>query len=140
MGAVAEGFIAEVQPHLTPRDLLADLGRPSAGTAGRSGESLASAAHQRLDPLQLFRQQGAGHLCVVGGLGAQPVPRTETQQAAEAQIGIGGDRPLAGDDLADAGGGHADGFRQAVLTDAQGFEELLLEKFTGGDGIEVGHG
>jgi hypothetical protein len=26
------------------------------------------------------------------------------------------------------------------LTDAQGFEELLLEKFTGGDGIDAGHG
>lgn len=76
----------------------------------------------------------------MGGLGAQPVPRTEIQHAAEAQIGIGGDCPLAGDDLADAGGGHADGFCQAVLTDAQGFEELLLEKFTGVDGIEVGHG
>ena len=70
----------------------------------------------------------------MGGLGAQPVTGAKSQRAAEPQVGVGCDRSLAGDDLADAGGGHADRFGQAVLADAQGFEELLLEQFAGGDG------
>ncbi len=70
----------------------------------------------------------------MGGLGAQPIIRAEPQHAAERQVFVGGDGPLAGEDLADAGGGHADRFGKAVLADAQWFEELLLEQFAGGDG------
>ena len=70
----------------------------------------------------------------MGSLGAQPVTGAEPQHAAEPQVGVGGDRSLAGDDLADAGGGHADRFGQALVADTQRFEELLLEQFAGGDG------
>ena len=36
----------------------------------------------------------------MGGLGPQPVAGTEAQKSAEAQIGVGGDRPLARHDFA----------------------------------------
>ena len=84
------------------------------------------ATHEGLDALQLVGQLGTGQLSVMGGLGAQPVTGAEPQRAAEPQVGVGGDRSLAGDDLADAGGGHADRFGQAVLADAQRFEEHLI--------------
>ena len=84
------------------------------------------ATHKGLDALQLVGQLGTGQLSVMGGLGAQPVTGAEPQRAAEPQVGVGGDRSLAGDDLADAGGGHADRFGQAVLADAQGFEEHII--------------
>lgn len=70
----------------------------------------------------------------MGGLGAQLVTGAEPQHAAEPQVGVGGDGPLAGDVFADAGGGHADRFGQAILADAQRFEEVLLDQFAGGDG------
>jgi hypothetical protein len=52
-------------------------------------------SHQGLDLLQLVGQFSTGQLGVVGGLGPQPVARTEAQKPAETQIGVGGDRPLA---------------------------------------------
>jgi len=72
-----------------------------------------------LDALQLVGQISTGQLSVMGGLGAQPVTGAEPQRAAEPQVGVGGDRPLAGDDLADAGGGHADRFGQAVMASSR---------------------
>jgi len=104
------------------------------------GAIRSSALHQRLDPFQCVRQLITGDLRVVRGLRTQPIPRTEPQHTTEAQIGVGRDCPLAADDLADAGGGHVDGLGQADLTDAQGFEELSLKQFTGGDGSEAVHG
>jgi hypothetical protein len=91
-----------------------------------------------LDALQLVGQISTGQLSVMGGLGAQPVTGAEPQRAAEPQVGVGGDRPLAGDDLADAGGGHADRFGQAVLADAQRCEELLCKAWTTFCGLYLG--
>jgi hypothetical protein len=47
---------------------------------------------------------------------------------------------LARNDLADAGCGDPDGLGQSVLADAQGFQELLLKKFTRADRWETIHG
>ena len=75
----------------------------------------------------------------MGGLGAQPVAGGEPEEAAEAQVGVGGDGAAAGDDLAYALGGDTDLFGQAVLGQAHREQELVKEQFAGGYGFEFGH-
>jgi len=48
---------------------------------------------------QLLGQSICSDLGVVGRLGTQPVAVAEAEEAAQAQVGVGGDRAAAGDDL-----------------------------------------
>ena len=67
------------------------------------------------DSLEFGLELAPGDFQIVGLLGAKPVAIGETEEAAEAQVGIGGDGPTSEDDLADALRGNADFFREPVL-------------------------
>jgi len=68
---------------------------------------------------------------IVGALQVHPELRIDAEIAAEAQGGIGGEGALAGDDLGDTVRRHAQGHRELVRVDLEGFEELLEEDFAG---------
>ena len=61
-------------------------------------------------------------------LGVQPIAVGKAEKAAEAQVGVGGDGALAGDDVADALRRHADFLGQPVLADAHRLQEFLQQK------------
>src|SRR5690606_951253 len=85
-----------------------------------------------------FRPEGIpGALCVVAYLSAQPVAVRKAEIAAEAQVGIGGDRALAGHDVADALRGHADVLCEAITGNPHGFQELMEQDLAGMDGGEL---
>ena len=92
------------------------------------------------DSLEFGLELAPGDFQIVGLLGAKPVAIGETEEAAEAQVGIGSDGPTSEDDLADALRRHADLFSKSVLRQTQGFEEFLGEQLSRRYGIEkVGH-
>lgn len=75
-------------------------------------------------------------LGIVVGLQAQPPAIGKPEEAAQPQVGVGGDGALAGDDPANALLGHTDLLRQPVVAHSQGLEELLDENFAGGHRLE----
>jgi len=98
-----------------------------------------SPPNKRLNPVQFIRQLSAGHFCVIGSLGPQPIARAQPEAAAEPQIGVCGDGALAGNDLADAGGWNTDRLGQTSLADAKRLEEVFCKQFTRCDGREAIH-
>ena len=71
------------------------------------------------DSLEFGLELAPGDFQIVGLLGAKPVAIGETEEAAEAQVGIGSDGPTSEDDLADALRRHADLFSKSVLRQTQ---------------------
>ena len=93
----------------------------------------------RSDLGQRPRQGGFGDLNVERDLRAQPIAVREAEEAAEAEVGIGGDGAFAGDDFADPLRGNADLFGEAILRDAHWEEKLLEQQFARRNGLELGH-
>jgi hypothetical protein len=67
---------------------------------------------------------------VVIRLAAQPPAIGQAEIPAQAQIGVGRDRPLAGHDVTNPLGRHADVLGQPVLRQSERFQEFFLEHFT----------
>lgn len=85
-----------------------------------------------LDAFKFRLEPAAGGLGVIGCFGAQPVAVQKSEEPAEAQIGIGRHASAAKDNLADALGGDARLFCLAVLGNAEGSDELLLQELPRG--------
>src|SRR5689334_13743179 len=72
-----------------------------------------------------------GRLGIEPCLSAQPIAFRQSEESAQAEVGVGGDSTLACHDIPNALSRYADFFRQPVLRDAQRLEELLQEDFAG---------
>jgi hypothetical protein len=79
--------------------------------------------------LRLILARGGAQ--IVGALQVHPELRIDTEIAAEAQSGVGGEGALARDDLGDPVRRHAEGNRELVRVHLEGLEELLEEDFAG---------
>lgn len=75
----------------------------------------------------------------MGGLRTQPITVGQAEEAAKPQISISSDPPLPRHNLSNTLGRNADFFRQTILANAHGLEELLQEEFARGDGLEFSH-
>jgi hypothetical protein len=64
---------------------------------------------------------------VIPHLQVKPEALGRAEEAREAESGVGCDGALAVHDLVDSTRGHADSAGKSVLTDAEGFDELLKE-------------
>lgn len=68
---------------------------------------------------------------VMAGLHSQPEPFTQAEEAAKAEVGIGGDSPPALNDGADAAFRHINGRCQPVLADSHWPQEFLQQHLAG---------
>ena len=87
--------------------------------------------HQWRDLLQFASQRLLCEFRVVIRLQSEPPAVGKAEEAAEAQIGGGGDAALARYNVADALGGHADALGKPVLAHPQRSQKLLEQYFTG---------
>src|SRR3546814_8330670 len=86
-------------------------------------------------------QRVPGAFGVVARLAAQPVAVGEAEVAAQAQVGIGGDGALTGNDVADTLRRDIDVLGEAIAGDAHRLHEVMQQDLTGMDGREsFGHG
>src|SRR5665647_1674080 len=90
-----------------------------------------SGPRPRLDVRELVGQSICSDLGVVGRLGTQPVAVGKAEEAAQAQVGVGGHGTPAGDDLADALRGHTDLLGEAILREAHRQKKLLAQQLAG---------
>src|SRR3546814_4878518 len=81
-------------------------------------------------------QRVPGAFGVVARLAAQPVAVGEAEVAAQAQVGIGGDGALAGNDVADTLRRDIDVLGEAIAGDAHRLHEVMQQDLTGVDGRE----
>src|SRR3546814_2948697 len=82
-------------------------------------------------------QRVPGAFGVVARLAAQPVAVGEAEVAAQAQVGIGGDGALAGNDVADTLRRDIDVLGEAIAGDAPRLHEVMQRDLTAMDGREV---
>jgi len=82
---------------------------------------------ERFDGVQHAPKSLFGQLQIMAGLHPQPETFAEAEETAQAQIGVGTDRPPPLHDRVDAALRYADRQRQPVLTDAHRSEELLQQ-------------
>lgn len=92
-----------------------------------------------MDPHPRFRFQpgrALGDAQVVVHLEVEPQLRRHSEIFAESQRGVGGDRALAVDDIADAVGRDGDLARERVDAHLHRLHEFLVEDFAGVDRFE----
>ena len=82
---------------------------------------------ERFDGGQHAAQSLLGQLQIMAGLQPQPEAFADAEETAQAQIGVGTDRPPPLHDRVDAALRYADRQRQPVLTDPHRSEELLQQ-------------
>jgi len=87
---------------------------------------------QRFDfALDTLCQDNFCCLKVISGLQAHPTLCVGTEEACEAQGGVGRDGSLAGANFIDAALGHSDGLCEPVAGDLHRDEKILKKDFTG---------
>ena len=103
---------------------------------GRSGSQQRAAGYVR----KCFTHGLAGDGRVVVGLSVKPPSIAAPKVPAQPKVGVGGDGPLAGDDVTDPLRRHADVLGQAVFRQAKGLEKFIVVHFAGGNGTDGTHG
>ena len=78
-----------------------------------------------------------GDLCIIGGLGAEPVAVGQAEEAAEAEIGIRCDGTPARNDFMNTLGRYIYFLSQTILADPHRFQKFFQEDFARGDSYSV---
>lgn len=92
-----------------------------------------------LDAVQRRPHLAFGNLGVVRSLRPKPIAARQTEEPTEPQVGLRGNRPLAGNDGADSLSRDIHFLCRSVLAQAHGFQELLQQDLAWGNRITLRH-